>query len=472
MTDPVVIVGAGPAGLAAARTLAARGIACVVLDDNARPGGQYLRQPPPGVAAPRLDPRGASLFAALDHALVEYRPGVTVWAAPAPLTLAYAGAGGSGRVRARAIVLATGAQDRPCPFPGWTLPGVIAAGGCLNLVKGQGMVPTGAVVVAGNGPLVLLTAAVLLRLGVRVRAVAEAARPTRRPGAALACAAAGPGVFARGIAYRARLLRAGVPYLEGTAILRAEGGDEVASVTLARVGPDGRPLAETARAFPADWLVTGYGLQPATELSRLLGCREVFSPSRGGWVPSRSPVLETSVAHVFAVGEAGGIGGADAAFAEGAFVARTIAARLGAGRAPRPSALRRVDRARKSLAALYALPAPIDLADRETIICRCEEITAATLDAAARRCDGDLGRIKTETRLSMGRCQGRNCLAPAAAIVASACGTGPESLPWPRARPPARPVPLDALLTEPLPPPRAPDAPLPDVRTPQATTHA
>lgn len=449
MSDPVAIIGAGPAGLAAAQALASRGIACAVFDDSERPGGQYLRQLPVGwIRSPLLprDRRMAALPDAVTHPLVSYHPDTTVWAFPEPKAVAYAGPVDSGRLRASAIIIAAGAQDRPCPLPGWTLPGVITAGGCLNQIKGQGLTPEGDVVIAGNGPLVLLTAAALLRAGARVRAVVEAGTPSRAALRTLHDLLACPEVIVQGIAYYAALFRAGVSVCEGWTVVRAEGTDRVERVVVAPLDEAGRPVAGRGLTVDASCLVVGYGLQPNTELTRLAGCAHTYVSERGGWVPVRTASLETSVTGLYAIGEAGGIGGADIARAEGKFVGETIAHRLGRGVAPSPRRLHRLERVRLALERLFALSAPLDLADPETLICRCEEITRAELLIAA-RADPDLVRIKVETRLSMGRCQGRNCLAPASAIVAAVHGRDVRTMAWPRMRPPARPIPVASLLT-------------------------
>jgi NADPH-dependent 2,4-dienoyl-CoA reductase/sulfur reductase-like enzyme len=450
----VAIIGAGPAGLAAAQALADRGVRCVLFDDNLQAGGQYLRQLPPGFTRPRAlphDRQAARLLGVTRHELVDFRPETTVWAFPAPGTVAFAGTRASGRERVDAIVIAAGAQDRPYPFPGWTLPGVITAGGCLNLIKGQGRVPAGPVVVAGNGPLVLLTAASLLRAGARVVAVAEAGRPSARTASALPGLLAGPRLLAKGLAYRADLLRRGVKVLEGWTVARAEGETTVQHVALAPIG------GAAGRMLDASCLVIGYGLQPSTELTRMAGCAHAFQPGRGGWVPVRTAALETSVAALFAVGECAGIGGGEWAMAEGAFVGETVAHRLGFGAAPGKRS-HKLHRFRAALDRLYAAALPV-AATPDTVLCRCEEVTAAEVEAAVRRVGPDLEQVKAATRVSMGRCQGRNCLAPVADILARAAGCGADGIAWPRMRPPARHVPIAALLSEPLGPARAPDAP-------------
>ena len=181
MTKPVVIIGAGPSGLECARTLSHTNVPVVLLDDNPRAGGQYFRQLPTQFEARgdsrllREVKRVGALMATLGRPNVRYLPETTAWMVPAPNTVAYAGPHGSGRIEASHIVLATGAHDKPVPFPGWTTPGVVSAGGALNLAKGQGLAPAGRVIVVGNGPLLLVVAATLVTAGSRVTHVVECA---------------------------------------------------------------------------------------------------------------------------------------------------------------------------------------------------------------------------------------------------------------------------------------------------------
>ncbi|WJS85367.1 FAD-dependent oxidoreductase [Paracoccus sp. TOH] len=462
MTAPVVIIGAGPAGLSCAAALAEAGREVVILDENRQAGGQYFRQLPAAFSADyRRLPHDRKGYAALAQVLA--RPGVrflrdtTVWSAVAPHCIAYAGREGSGRIDASAVVLATGAQDLPMPFPGWTLPGVISAGGCLNLVKGQGLVPQGRVVVAGNGPLVLVTAATLIAAGAQVVAVHEAQRAARLLPASMRGLWAAPGILRQALAYRAAMLRAGVPMRFGHMVAEVSGREALESVTVARIGPDGRP-DDRRQTLEADILVTGYGLVPGSEPARLFGCRMRFEPSLNGAVPERSGTFETSVAGVYAIGDGAGIGGVKVAIIEGRIAAHAI---LGQGV---PAPLRRdhgrLDRFRRSLNLAYRLASPLNAATPDTIVCRCEALKLAELQSHPRLQTGNLNALKTATRLGMGRCQGRNCLPAAPTLL----GLAPDDLATrPRVRPPLRPIPLGQIAADrdarPVPEPDEPQIP-------------
>lgn len=471
----LAIVGAGPAGLAAAAEALAGGLTVALLDDNPMPGGQYFRQPPAALARARRAPhdaehhRAEALFRAIPHPRLRYLAGACVWDAPEAGVLAFARGGDSGRVRARAIIVATGAVERAVPFPGWTLPGVLTAGGVQNLIKSQRILPGRRFLVVGNGPLLLVVAHAILRAGGSVVDVVESASLS---GAwrLLPELLASPDVLRRGLRYRAALLRARVPFSSRSTIVEARGGDEVREAVVAPIDAAGRLDRARARTLSVDTVVAGFGLTPSVELTRLLGCRHRREARRGGFIPERSEDLETTVPGVFAVGDGAGIGGAEGALAEGRLAGRLVAARLGAGEAARAAAgvrtvrarLARLERVRDAIATLWAPPASfLELLTPETIVCRCEDVTAGDLTAAVE--DGFVGLepLKATTRVTMGRCQGRNCLGTVAEIVARARGVPPGDLELPRARPPARPIPIGDLLHEPLPPPRPPEMRLP-----------
>ncbi len=450
MAAPVIVIGAGPAGLSCAAELVRGGRPVVLIDDNPQPGGQYFRQLPPGYrVAPgspafRDQSRYDDLARVLADPLLRYLPRTTVWAAPQPRTVAYAGPQGSGRIAGSAVVIATGAQEKSMPFPGWTLPGVISAGGCLNLVKGHGLVPGGRVVVAGNGPLVLVAAATLARAGADVATVIEAQTALRLGRALIPGILAAPGIVAQALGYRARILAARAPFRSGWMVAKAAGDEALAGVTIARVGADGRPLPGSERHLAADCLVLGYGLLPGPAAAQAMGCRMELRPDLGGPVPWRDADLQTSVEGVFAIGDGAGIGGADFALIEGRMVAQRI---LGAS--PPPGLRRRharIDRVRRLLNRAYALDPPLRAADDATEICRCEELRLGELRRDPNAARGSLDALKTSSRLGMGRCQGRNCLHSAAVLLDLDPRATLDTMP--RARPPLRPLPAALLAAD------------------------
>lgn len=464
----IAIVGAGPAGLAAANEAVDHGLSVVLMDDNSQPGGQYFRQLPhqfTGVDRVRHG-RAGRLFEVLDHPRLHYLPDCVVWNAPDPGMLAYAAGADSGRVRADAIVIATGATDRPLPFPGWTLPGVITAGGSQNMIKGQAVRPGEHVVVAGNGPLLLVAAMTLLNAGAKVRAVVEAAPFQRRAWSRLASLSRSPTLLAQALSWRLRLAAAGTSFLTGQAVIEAHGEAVLESVSVAPIDRHGNISRASVTTLEADCLVVGNGLAPAVELTRLAGCALHHDPLLGGWTPRRSADLETTVPGLYAVGDGAAIGGVHLALAEGraavlaALMHRSPSSSLRRRQRDLATRLGRLNRFRAAVADIFAPPETfLGLITRATPVCRCENVTLAELEKSA--ADGATGMVqqKSATRLSMGRCQGRYCLATLADLVATRQGIRVADLDWPRIRPPARPVCLGDLLHETIPPPALPDDP-------------
>lgn len=452
----LAVIGAGPAGLAATVAAAAHGVRVTLLDAAARAGGQFYRQPAPGPRGhrPQAPHRDRRTWERLDAALDAYRRGGTVrhltehqvWfverhSARFTVHALLGPEEEPGTVHADAVLLATGGYEKVLPFPGWTLPGVLTAGGAQAMLKGALVVPGRTAVVAGTGPLLLPVAAGLAAAGVEVAALVESAaagafvRRTRD-------LAARPGKVAEGAGYAARLLRHRVRTLARHTVVEAHGGDRLEAVTVAALDGDGRVRPGTGRRIPCDTLAVGHGMLPHTDLAESLGC------ALDGLAVDVDDEQRTGVPGVWAAGEATGIGGHALALAEGHIAGRSAAARLGGGAAdPREWAAAATSRTRLRefaavLDAVYDPPAHwTEQVTDDTVVCRCEEVTAgAVREAVAELGAGDLRTVKLLTRAGMGWCQGRVC-APGVAGL-----TGCELTP--SRRPFARPVPLGVLARE------------------------
>lgn len=408
----VVVIGAGPAGLAAAAMAAEAGRTVALLEQSPWLGGQIWRGEEPHPASPvaqewiqRVRRSGAQIFT-----------GATAVAAPGSHRLLVETPAGAREFTGRKLILATGARERFLPFPGWTLPGVLGPGGLLGLVKSGWPVAGQRVVVAGSGPVLLATAAALPAYGARVQVVMEQASRARVARFGLGLWRY-PEKLRQGAALAGPLL--GVPYLTGCWPVRAEGGERVERVILT----DGcRSWSEEC-----DTLACGFHLVPNLEWPRLLGCRL----EKGAvWVNSAQ---ETSVAAVYCAGEGTGIAGAEAALMQGCIAGLAAAGEEEAAR--RHWAAR--TRWRRFGTALDTAFAPRvelrGLATPDTLICRCEDVPRAALDPHS-----DWRDAKLHTRCGMGACQGR------------VCGTATEFLyGWENRsiRPPLFPVRVGALMS-------------------------
>jgi thioredoxin reductase/bacterioferritin-associated ferredoxin len=396
----VAVVGGGPAGMAAAVAARRSGASVVLIDEYAAPGGQIWRRryDEVGEDAPRsLPPEARERCLQLAASGTTLIAGASVWGAPEPGVLLLTGT--PSRVRARAVVLATGAYDRPIAFPGWTLPGVMTAGGAQALSKGQGVLPGRRVLLAGAGPFLLPVAAQLEAGGAEVVAVAEATRRRDWLRAAPRMASH-PGRLVDYARYRTRVRK----IAWGHVIVRADGDDQVRSATIAEAGTDWAPRGRE-RTFEVDAVCTAYGFTPSVELARALGCE-----LRDDGV-EHDEDMATSVAGVYVAGEASGIGGADLAQAEGELAGYAAAAHAAV---PALAPLR----ARRAKLAGFAgilsdlfdpRPGVLGLAQPDTVICRCEDVTAGAIDAAVAGGATTLSALKIVTRCGQGPCQGRTC---------------------------------------------------------------
>ncbi|MDQ0383994.1 thioredoxin reductase [Streptomyces sp. DSM 42143] len=434
-TPDLVVVGAGPAGLAAAVTALAGGLSVALVDSGTAVGGQYWRHPPdharPTIPTADLHHR-LRAYRALRRALstarargrLDLRPAHHVWSVTpdddgftvhavdrrrAPEETAVA-------LRAPRLLVATGAYDRQLPFPGWDLPGVLTVGGLQALLKGGGVAAGRRVALGGTGPFLLPVAAGLASRGVEVVAVCEAAGPSawlRQPGPLLR----NPAKWAEGARYGLTLARHGVRLRPRTAIVAADGTDRVTSVRIASLAPDGSPRPGTERRVEVDAVGVGWGFAPQLDLLLPLGC-DLTDSGDGNAVVAVDTGQRTTVPGLYAAGEVCGVGGARLSLAEGRLAAESVLADQGTapvlGRR-RLAATRATVTGQRAFARAMARAHPIPpgwakwLTD-DTLLCRCEEVTAGAVRAA--RADGgasDHRQVKQLTRAGMGWCQGRIC---------------------------------------------------------------
>lgn len=472
VTHEVVVVGAGPAGMSAAVAAADAGLRVAVVDEQARAGGQIFRQPPQQFAGVKVHPSAGYGWALPllhdfeQHPLIDHHPSSSVLGvlreveAPhvhgAPLTVAVSTPAGGLNLRAARLVLATGAYDMPVAFPGWTLPGVMTAGGVQSLLKSQHVRVAGPVVVAGSHPLLILVAEQLRAAGADVAEVAFA-RGLPTPGEGLRARRAVRGhsaVLAEAGLALANLVAHGVRISTRTAVLGAHGLDGVESVDLARVDSAWRPTGHR-RTRAARTLVVGYGFSPSTELARQAGCEVEWSSPRGGWVVRHDDLLATSVPGIWVAGEPTGVGGAEQARAEGLLAGLALArdARPGSVTAAQVGAAdEEVCRAGRFAGVVQELfepqrPGMTSWADGDTTVCRCELVTRGEVEAVL--VDNPFlstaSAVKLECRTGMGPCQGRYCEGAVNSLVSEVRGQSPEDSGHFSGRFPVKPTSLGVL---------------------------
>ena len=449
----LAVIGAGPAGLAAATVAAEQGIEVAVFDGQVAPGGQIYRamESIPQHRASQLGDeyqRGRKLVSAFRASSAKYFPETQVWSLNGQREIGLLLQGQAHTVTADQVVICSGAIERPVPFPGWTLPGVMNAGAGQILFKAHGIVPDDGVVLAGSGPLLLLLAWQYLHAGVSVKALLDVtpmmnhlyALP-RLPRALLA-----GHYLTKGMQYKRDLKRAGISTLHNVRSLRAQGKDALQSVSFLHRGREQN--LETAI------LLVQFGVIPHTQLGRVAGCRHVWDESQLCWRPQLDEWGRTSVAGILVAGDGGGIGGARSAEHAGRLAALQALYALGTLDRATRQRLARNDRKwmreeshiRPFLEAFFRIADDmLQVADDDTLVCRCEEVSAGQIRAAVADGHRDSNQVKFLTRCGMGPCQGRQCAEAVSHIVADASGKAIQDIGHYRPRPPVNPLTLGQL---------------------------
>ncbi|HEX7911176.1 MAG TPA: FAD-dependent oxidoreductase [Paraburkholderia sp.] len=456
----IVIVGAGPAGVRAAETLVAAGLRPVVIDENARWGGQIYRQPPAiggfqrskktlyGFEAHKAEALHSTMAALLPH--VDYRPDTLAWACEAG-RLDTLQAGREIRVPFTHLIIASGATDRVLPVPGWTLPGVYTLGAAQVALKAQGCAIGQRVVLAGTGPLLYLVAYQYVKAGAQVAAVLDTS-PLSQQIAAAPKLARLPSTFAKGLYYVGWLKTHGVRIERDVTVVGVRGAQGVEAVEWRASGN-----GSTTETIACDAVGISFGLKPETQLADLAGCRFRFDATQRGWLPELDAAGRSSVRGLYLAGDGAAIAGADAAELSGRRAALALLDDLGVAHPRGPGmpdaaalarGLKRIAVFREGIEAAFAPPArcasqwPDDMT-----VCRCEEIDAGTLRRCIRSGEAnEINRLKALTRVGMGRCQGRMCGEAALSLLAEETGQPLEAVGRLRSQPPVKPIPLSPAM--------------------------
>lgn len=441
-----MIVGAGPAGIRAAQTLAAHGLRPCLVDEAQQGGGQVYRRAPGNFQRPASQLYGfearkaGAVHQALDalHGQIDYRPETLVWNAEDGHlhTLSQQRVG---TVQYDRLLIATGATDRILPVPGWTLPGVYSLGAAQIALKAQGCAIGEHVVFAGSGPLLYLVAYQYAKAGAQVLAVLDSS-PFGAQVAALPRLLLQPATLAKGLYYRAWLTAHGIAVHQGATLVEVVGEQKVEAVTWQRAG--------SQHSLACDGLAFAHALRSETQLADLLGCQFTWSPLNRAWLPSRDQAGRSSVPSVYLAGDGAGIMGADAAEMAGERAALALLEDMGvtidSERGPQlERQLARIQGFRVGLEAAFPFPeqwasqAPDDL-----MLCRCEEISVGEVRQVVAQGHTDINRVKAHCRVGMGRCQGRMCGSAAVEIIAQAAACSPQQVGRLRAQAPIKPLPF------------------------------
>lgn len=455
-TCDLAIIGAGPAGMAAAITATNLGVDTVVLDEQLSPGGQIYRaitETPVRQGTVFGDDywRGLDLAHAFASSGAKYLPGSTVFSVAPRLEggrreIGISRDGKARLLHARHVIVATGAQERPMPIPGWTLPGVLTAGAAQILLKSAGLAPSGRTVLAGSGPLLWLLAAQMLRAGGTLSAILDTT-PRMSFGVDMLSFLASP-YLSKGLALMRETKRHIAPIRDVTG-LRAEGDDRLRRVSFTDHG--------TTRHIDCDTLLLHQGVVPNANLAMSIGCTHRWDDSQLCFVPALDSWGHSDMQGVSIAGDGAGIAGAESAAERGRLTALDAACRLGRideasrdrqGEAPR-RVLAKYGRGRAFLERIFRPIEAHRIPSGDTVACRCEEVSAAQIEDAVRIGATGPNQLKAYLRCGMGPCQGRLCGLTVTELIAQARNKTPAEIGHYRLRPPVKPITVAELASLP-----------------------
>lgn len=449
-TEKVVIIGAGPAGIRAAEVLVSAGVRPLVIDEGMRAGGQIYRRPPEGFTrSPEMlygseAEKAVELHKAFDNMVsserIDYFPQSSALAL-AEKTLHVLTPGGRREFHFERLIIATGATDRLAPVPGWQAPGVYSLGAAQIALKAQGVALGRRIVLAGSGPLLTLVAAQLLDAGAKVRAVLDTS-PLSTQMLALPGMMARPAVVLRGLMMRMKL---GSLYHAGVTLQSIE-TDERGPVAIRwRNARDRQQLTD------CDMVGIGWHLRAETQLAGLAGCIFDYDTDWAQWLP-RTDRMGRGADGVYLAGDGLKILGADGAGLAGRRAANACLLDMGLQTADMRDQLRKLDRYERFARAMArAFPWPADMVRAtpdETIVCRCEGVTAGQLRESVVYGAPEANRVKALARVGMGRCQGRFCQLAGAEMIAGKAGLSMCEAGRLRDQAPVRPLPIGAWVKD------------------------
>jgi NADPH-dependent 2,4-dienoyl-CoA reductase/sulfur reductase-like enzyme len=472
-TFDIAVIGGGPAGMAAAQTAASNGASVILIDDANTLGGHFYKELPANFGNTskylhqkklrEIKRRQQTLTQSGAEVLLNARvwgifdeKGATLNKEPCEFKTHFSlhldhSLSGITSIQASHLILSPGVYDRPLPFPGWELPGVLTPGAVQMQIEKQGLLPGQRVLVAGSGPLQMIVAAALARHGVEVVAMLDTCSAFEGLPKILGALGGLRSRLKEGLESIGVLARHRVLILFRHAVYRALGTRDtgVNGVVIGKVDREGHPIPGSQRELQVDTICMAYGFIPSIAITLHLGCEHRYDTDLQAFIPEHNEYLETSVPGIFVAGDITGVGGKPLADLQGQLAAITALEQLKkiTGetatiiRKRLTSAVRREKRFSRWLWNRYRIrPGLLELVDDDTCLCRCEAVRIGPFRESLKNGGQDLYGVKLRTRLGMGQCQGRYCVPNAALFIAAQSGKPVSQLALPSIRPPIFPV--------------------------------
>ena len=458
----LVVLGAGPAGVAAANVASQEGADVVIIDENSSAGGQIYRAPPNEFkphnsfksdeykegARQRKIIKDSNVKALFKH---------RVWSISKDLVVSTVGPNGLSSWHARSLIIANGALERIIPFPGWTSPGVIGLAASTILLKSQYVLPGQSTIVAGCGPLLISVANGIIKSGGKVSAIIDLNSKADWI-KAFPRLLSRPDQLLKGISWSANIMKAGIKIYGGHTVTKAKQVDNGLRITIAPIKSAGSNILDSIneKIVEGDCLAIGHGLFPSTEITRHLKAKHIYNPLRGGWVPLIDKDFRSSIPGVYIAGDATGISGSFSAVQKGRIAGMAVVRDLNMITSKKyktkikseRAALKKNENFGKAAVMLMKFRSElIQTITSKTIVCRCEDVCRSEIDDAIESGARDINQLKAWTRCGMGPCQGRTCSETIEALLALKLGSRELAGQW-TGRTPFRPIPIDQIIGE------------------------
>lgn len=447
----LVVVGAGPAGLAAACSASNCGLEVSLVDEQSSPGGQLFRNIESPLGQASLDAKeraaGVALAKEFRESGVIYSPDTIIWGLE-PRRVSGTTHGKTKIFQAQSVIVAPGAMERPVPFPGWTLPGVMGAGGADILLRAGGSLlknPSEPIVLAGNGPLLLLLACHLIDRGVKIAAWLDTGYWRKRmvSGIPMAVSFLDSAYMGKGLSMALKIAKAKIPFVLGVKNIQAIGDNRVTKVSYEVRGK--------VREIETNCLLRHEGVIPRTHILNSMGVKHLWDPVQRYWYPDVTECGATNIDGVYLAGDAGYVHGGDASITKGTLAGIDAARRLGVITGSEATfrskeslnKLRLTRFARGFLRYVFSPNPDIFDVPGSTTVCRCESVTAGEIRQVVLEGNSDVNEVKLYSRCGMGPCQGRMCGPALAEITAATLSTSPKKVGSLQVRQPFRPVSLE-----------------------------